>query len=112
MKNVYVIFPTTCNLSLTNPYEYLSDEGCNDTTGVVYTNKREALKAARELAKEDIFYERWEINHYTQTLKYYQYDVSKEIAEIDEDGERNVYDYETIDIFDGAPKKVIEEYTR
>lgn len=112
MKNVYVIFPTTCNLSLTNRYEYLSDEGCSDTTGVVYTNKREALKAARELAKEDIFYERWEINHYTQTLKYNQYDVSREIAEIDEDGERSVYDYETIDIFDGAPKKVIEEYTR
>lgn len=112
MKNVYVIFPTTSNASLTNRYAYLSDEDCSDTTGVVYTNKKEALKAARELAKEDIFHERWEVNNYTQTLKYSQYEVSKEIAEVDEDGERRVYDYDTIDVFDGAPKKLIKEYTR
>lgn len=54
MKNVYVIFPTTSNVSLTNRYAYLSDE----------------------------------------------------------DGERRVYDYDTIDVFDGAPKKLIKKYTR
>lgn len=109
MKNVYVIFPTTRTLSLTSCYQ---GGACDDTTGVIYTNKKEALKAARELAKEDKFYERWSIDDYTETLKYYQYDVSKEIAEIDEDGGRSVYDYETIDVFDGAPKSVIKKYTR
>lgn len=109
MKNVYVIFPTTRTLSLTSCYQ---GGACDDTTGVIYTNKKEALKAARELAKEDRRYERWEVNHYTETLRYHQYSVDKEIAEVDEDGERNVYDYETIDIFDGAPKSVIKKYTR
>lgn len=112
MKNVYVIFPTTSNISLTNRYAYLSDEDCSDTTGVVYTNKKEALKAARELAREDRFHERWSIDDYTKTLKYNQYEVSREIAEVDEDGERRVYDYDTIDVFDGAPKKLIKKYTR